>query len=134
MKLLLGTLFALCLSITLQAQNTDLFKRNPMKEYKLKRLLQDSLQRVQPVVPPAGSFVPADPGILKFTLKGRYIGENGKGDEIYAMQPDNMPCLVPGRKVDPKMVVPGMDRMDRTVPFFKKQDEKPGDEDGGKQD
>lgn len=68
MKFLDKLIIALCFSITLNAQTTDIYKRNPMKEYKLKRLLQDSLQRLQ-AVPPAGSFTPADPGVLKFPLR-----------------------------------------------------------------
>lgn len=49
------------------------------------------------------------------------------------MQPDSMPCLVPGRKVDRKMIAAGIEKNDRTLPLLKEQDEKHGDEDRGKQ-
>ncbi|MDB5191113.1 MAG: hypothetical protein JWQ96_676 [Segetibacter sp.] len=34
-------------------------------------------------------------GVKRLPLSGKYIGNNGMGADIYAMQPDNMPCLVP---------------------------------------
>lgn len=134
MKLLIVVIVAVCFSITVNGQMTDIFKRNPMKEYKLKRLLEDSLQRIQPVPPSEDHFTTPKPGVIEFPLKGRFIGKNGKGDEIYQMQPDNIPCLVPGKKVDPNMVLRGIEKKDNPLPFFKKHDEKTGEPDKDKQD
>jgi hypothetical protein len=45
--------------------------------------------------------------VLKLKLKGEYIGNNGKGADIYAMTPDNMPCLVPDSSFNSRMAVKG---------------------------
>jgi hypothetical protein len=33
--------------------------------------------------------------VVTFKTRGKYQGSNGAGADIYAMEPDNMPCLVP---------------------------------------
>lgn len=43
--------------------------------------------------------------VLKLPLKGFYEGTNGTVGEIYSMQPDNMPCLVPGKSFKSNMPV-----------------------------
>jgi hypothetical protein len=36
-----------------------------------------------------------DPGVMRIPLKGKFIGNNKAGADIYAMLPYKMPCLVP---------------------------------------
>jgi hypothetical protein len=67
-------------------------------------------------------------GVYQIPINGVYIGENGKGDEIYAMQPDNMPCLVPGKSFASEMPVLGMEKLDKSnLPLLKKGDKKSGE-------
>jgi len=104
-------LFVITVSaLAVNAQNPSLYKRNPMKEYKLKRLLQDSLQYLKPTLPSKSSVAPTpEAGVVRIPTKGAFIGENEKGDLVYAMQPDQMPCIVPNRKVRLNMPVAGLD-------------------------
>ena len=50
---------------------------------------------------------PADMSVIKIPLKGEYTRNNGKGANIYSMQPYNMPCLVPDSTFLSKMPIAG---------------------------
>lgn len=111
MKYLMVLIMASCLTTTVKAQNNNIFKKKPWEEYKLKRLLQDTLNRLYSV--PSfkhNSAAPSKKGVLKLPLKGTFMGGNGKGDDIYRMQPDNMSCFVPGKKFVFNMPVSGIDK------------------------
>ena len=43
--------------------------------------------------------------IIKPKLTAKYLGSNGKGADIYAMMPYNMPCLVPDSSFKSKMPI-----------------------------
>jgi len=58
--------------------------------------------------------------VLKFRNKGTYLGSTGKGD-VYAMAPDNMPCLVP--KSSGNMPVFGNKRKNEMPPLTDGQKE-----------
>lgn len=129
MKFLIVVLVAAFSSLTVKAQENNIFKKKPWEEYKLKQLLEDTLSRIKPLIKsvPSRGNVPYEneKGVVRVPLKGLYIGENGKGDEIYAMQPDNMPCLVPGKKFISNMPVAGFDKTDKSLlPLLQKDEEK----------
>ncbi len=89
---------ATCFSFTVKAQNNNMLKKKPWKEYKLKKLLQDTLNRLYSAPPFENNSTPKDEiSVLKLPLKGIFMGGNDNGDYIYSMQPDNMSCLVPGK-------------------------------------
>jgi hypothetical protein len=46
-----------------------------------------------------------DKSVLKLRVTPEYKGNNGKGADIYAMQPYNMPCLVPDSTFHSRMPV-----------------------------
>lgn len=125
-------IMASCFSTTVKAHNNNMFKRKPWEEYKLKRLLQDSLNRLHSVPPFKNNSTANDKaGVLKLPLKGTFIEENGKGDEIYRMPPDNMSCLVPGKNFVFNMPVSGIDK--NLPSSLKKDEEKQAGLDRGKQ-
>jgi hypothetical protein len=117
-------------SVSVNAQSESLFKRKPMEEAKLKRLLQDPLSNLPPNStsinpPPAARILLAQQtnnGVFKIPLKGVYVGDNGKGDEIYAMSTDNMPCLVPGKEFKWGMPVVGGSILGKNKPLLLKEE------------
>jgi len=111
MKCLILLLIGGCITFGSFAQQTNPFKSKPWEEYKKKRNLYQS---PNPTVKPLtlSAPMPDTPreesnrkGVLKMPLKGRYMGSNGKGADIYAMTPDNMPCLVPQRSFRSNMPI-----------------------------
>ena len=63
-----------------------------------------------------------DDGVVKTPVRGKYLGTNEQGDDIYAMTPDNMPCLVPGKQFNSNMPVADEQLKGRKfVPPFEKQ-------------
>ncbi len=100
-----------------------------MEEAKLKMLLQDRLSKLPPgvnstnSVPNTKIMIPqqANYGVYKIPLKGVYTGDNGKGDEIYAMSTDNMPCLVPGKVFSSNMPVAGGKMLNEDKPLLLKK-------------
>ena len=88
-------LFSIC-AINSFAQFEDLNKRKPWEDYKKKynykntpglKSLPEAIEVPEPEQPTGG--------VLKIPLKRKFLGNTPKGDRVYAMQPDNMPCLVP---------------------------------------
>ncbi|WP_147202554.1 hypothetical protein [Segetibacter aerophilus] len=129
MKLLALLIILTGSSAAVNAQSGNFLKRKPWEEAKLRMLLRDTLSKINPV-PNYKSVMPQQikNGVYQIPITGVYIGENGKGDEIYAMQPDNMPCLVPGKSFASDMPVLGMEKLDKSnLPLLKKGDKKPGE-------
>lgn len=129
MKLLALLIMSVASSSAVNAQSDNLSKRKPWEEAKLKLLLGDTLSKINPV-PNYKYAMPQQTknGVYQIPLTGVYIGDNGKGDEVYAMQPDNMPCLVPGKRFTSNMPVLGMEMLDKSnLPFLKKGEKKPGE-------
>ena len=46
-----------------------------------------------------------DKSVVRLKLRAEYQGNNGKGADIYAMQPYNMPCLKPDSTFQSRMPV-----------------------------
>lgn len=106
MKLLIFFATAIFSSAVVSAQINDMYKRKPWEETKYNLLLKDTLNRLF-AVPPAIKNIHGknQEGVYKLPLKGLYLGENGNGDRIYAMQSDRMPCLVPDKSFASNMPV-----------------------------
>lgn len=121
----------ICLSVIIlssvgaNAQSNDLLKRKPWEDVRRKWFLKDSLGKFS-TRPDVVTVTPQQvkDGVYKLPLKGIYLGENGKGDEIYAMTPDNMPCLVAGKGFVSNMPVTGFDKGDKDLLPLLKKDEK----------
>jgi hemolysin activation/secretion protein len=43
--------------------------------------------------------------VKRYKLKGEFLHNNGKGSDVYAVKPDNMPCLVPDSTFRPRTPV-----------------------------
>lgn len=118
------------ISFSVKAQDIHIQKRKPWEEAKLKWLLRDTLNKIG-AIPKTMYSTPQQVknGVYQIPITGKFIGDNGRGDEIYAMQPDNMPCLVPGKSFTSEMPVLGFDQSDKTLlPQLKKGDKKPGED------
>lgn len=116
-------------SAGVNAQANSIFKKKPWEETKLKLLLQDTLSKLK-AVPNLSYSIPRQTknGVYHIPITGTYLGENGRGDEIYSMQPDNMPCLVPGKSFASEMPVLGMQKVDKSqLPLLKKGENKAGE-------
>ena len=130
-------------TVTANSQTNDIFKRRRWDEAKLKWLLQDTLSKIKPspgfqnTIPNSLHKAPnalemmqlqAKNGVYKIPLTGVYVGDNGRGDEIYAMQPDKMPCLVPGKSFASNMPVAGAEKLDKNdLPLLQKGEGKSGE-------
>jgi hypothetical protein len=113
MKLTIVVIIAIFYSPMVKAQDNKIFKRKPWEDYKQKRLLQDTFNRTFSIPPVAkNSPYENERGVLKFPLKGTYLGQKENGDKLYAMQPDKMPCLVPGKNTVFNMPVAGVGKGD----------------------
>src|SRR4051812_655891 len=108
MKVTVVVIILIVYSLTTKGQDSKILKRKPWEEWKHNRLLQNTFNHYFSI-PPADKNAPLNvrPGVLKFPLKGTYLGENAKEDKIYAMQPSKMPCLVPGKNTVLNMPVAG---------------------------
>ncbi len=95
MKTFLLLLFVVC-AFKGASQNIDINKRKPWEDVKKKMLQQkllfnDLLKENKTTV----SDTVIDKSVLKIKLDLKYIGNNGKGADVYAMMPHGMPCIVP---------------------------------------
>lgn len=113
MKLAFLLLFS-AFAVSAIGQFEDLNKRKPWEDFKKKynykkgpdiKILPKTLEGPEP-------GQPAD-GVYKLPLKGRFVGSTPNGDNVYAMQPDNMPCLVPGSSFSSSMPVKGVQKKNR---------------------
>jgi hypothetical protein len=143
MKYLLLVPIAILCSIAVKAQKFELSK-NPVEELKRKRLLSDKLKNIMPVTKQTFSNNQErqeDPGVVRTPIKGKYLGQNEKGDGIYAMSPDNMPCLVPGAGFQSNMPVAGYEKnngvilplLPKKVEIIPLQEDNKGKDDNKKQ-
>jgi hypothetical protein len=125
MKFLISLVVIVLSSVAANAQFDNIFKRKPWENAKLQRLLKDSLSKFG-TVPDLMTVAPQQVknGVYKLPLKGIYLGENGKGDEVYAMTPDNMPCLVPGKGFVSNMPVAGIDKSQKDLLPLLEKDKK----------
>ncbi len=89
-------------------QNADIYKRKPWEDPKLKNLYRNRiLPKYQPH-PNIHVFRDSNKTtmpVLRFELSKRYLGSNGKGADVYAMMPYNMPCLMPDSTFKSNMAV-----------------------------
>lgn len=123
------SLVLIVLSSTLYAQSNGDLDNKLMDEYRKKQSLNEKFKSLpNKITPPKFNFrdMPPlidrpikneTPSVLKLPLKGKYIGPNGMGAEIYAMQPDNMPCLVPGKTFHTNMPVAENKKQEQILPF-----------------
>lgn len=117
MKVLFAiTILSIACSIKGKAQINDQFRNKLWEEYKNKKLntdifrldrKKDSALRLSPEAEKSQKPEQPDVSVITIPIKGKYIGSNGKGDEVFAMEPDNMPCLVPGKTFKAAMPVVG---------------------------
>ena len=94
-----------------------------MEAARLKRLLQDTLSKANLVINknPLTMENKERMGVLEIPLKGKFFGVNNKGDELYAMTPGNMPCLVPGKDITYNTPVIGrLEKDKQTLPILEK--------------
>jgi hypothetical protein len=102
------------------AQRPNIFKSNPMQEFKLKRLLQDSLKYIRPTAPVLKQHeIPEAAGVVRLPLEGNYLGVNQKGDQKFAMSTDQMICLAAGKTVHLNMPVVGIEKSQTYPPVLK---------------
>ncbi|HEX8460322.1 MAG TPA: hypothetical protein VF623_02785 [Segetibacter sp.] len=52
-----------------------------------------------------------DPGVINIPMTGKYLGLTTNGDSLYAMSPDNMPCIVPGKTFKSNMPIAANDKI-----------------------
>ena len=118
------------LSSELHAQSNADLNNRLLEEYNKKQSLSEKFNwRPNKITPPKFNIPDMPPpinrpkqekqtpSVLQLPLKGKYIGPNGRGAEIYAMQPDNMPCLVPGKTFNSNMPVVEDEKQGRNIPF-----------------
>ena len=67
-----------------------------------------------------------DKSVLKLPLTATYEGNNGKDADIFAMQPYNMPCIVPGKTFSSNMPIAETGKYEKgfVSPFKKFQENK----------
>ena len=100
MKFFIAILF-LFASFNAVAQNKYLFKSQPVQEWKKKNGFSDTLKggMIRPLLVLPHQDLNKAPdnkeAVVRLQLKGRYLGNNKAGADIYAMEPYKMPCLVP---------------------------------------
>jgi hypothetical protein len=78
-------------------QNFDIYKRKTWENKKFQNLWEKILPREK--LQENKSIKSDTPyntmPVIKQKLSPKYSGNNGKGADVYAMMPYNMPCLVP---------------------------------------
>lgn len=89
-------------SLQANAQQKNIFKNNPMEGYKRKQALSQLLRNMNPIInndklAPNTARIENNGWVMKTPLTSTYAGNNGKGGDIYKMQPYHMPCLVPDK-------------------------------------
>ena len=107
------------------AQQENIYKRKPWEQAKNQTLNNLKNNNLVPEVTPTNKQEEQDEqGVYKLPLTGKLLGKNEHGDDIYAMTPDNMPCLVP-KKTKQNMPVTGLQNGNKSYKSpFKKQPQK----------
>ena len=85
-----------------KAQQNNIFKNKPWEDFRKKALLTQKLNQMNFKSNNNKSAHLAeeeqdDKSVLKVPLTATYEGNNGRGADIFAMQPYNMPCIVPDK-------------------------------------
>ncbi len=115
-----------------KAQQINIFKNNSMEDFKRKQMLNKLLRQMHPKINNDSSQIPQraedNRWLVKTPLTSIYIGNNGKGADIYMMKPYNMPCLVPDKTFTFNMPVAGNKKAEGFVsPFKEPEKEKEGE-------
>lgn len=110
MKILLLIIAVFCISKG-YSQKPDIYKRKPWEEMKLKNLFRNQLQfnnklKDTIILVPGNN---TDRSVLQLKLDKSYMGSNGKGADVYAMTPYNMPCIIPDSTFHSNMPVAGFE-------------------------
>ncbi len=111
MKILLLIITAFCITKG-YCQMPDMYKRKPWEDTKLKNLNRNQLQYNNQLkgnrITIADSNKTTMP-VLLLELSKKYMGSNGKGADVYAMMPYNMPCIIPDSTFRSNMPVVGFE-------------------------
>ena len=110
MKVSLILLTSLFFTANAQAQQKNIFKNKPWEDFKRKELLTQKLKQMNSPIAGDKSFrLPLmeqnHKWFLKLPLAGTYKANNGKGSDVFAMQPGNMPCIVPDKTFTSNMPI-----------------------------
>ena len=99
MKAYFFLLTALFYIVHAKAQQNNIFKNKPWEDFRKKELLTQKLNQMNvesnKTKPAQLAEEHDNKSVLKLPLSATYNGNNGKGADIFAMQPYNMPCIVP---------------------------------------
>lgn len=115
-----------------KAQQNNIFKNKPWEDFRKKELLTQKLNQMN-VESNNNKNKSAllveeqdDKSVLKLPLTATYEGNNGKDADIFAMQPYNMPCIVPDKTFISNMPVAETRKYDKgfVSPFKKFQENK----------
>lgn len=125
MKVPFILLAALFYTIHTKAQQNNIFKNKPWEDFRKKELLTQKLKQMNPIIGNNKYFQPLateqnHKGVLKIPLTSTYEGNNGKGADIYTMQPHNMPCIVPDKTFTSNMPIAETGKYEGLVSPFKK--------------
>lgn len=116
MKIIVAAIILITSSSLVNAQNTELFKRKPWENEKIKGLLLHGQQKPHnPLSSSNEDSTKNISGVLMLPLKHEKVGTNENGDEIFAMKPDNMPCTVPGKNTRFGMPVGGFEKNNKNL-------------------
>lgn len=125
----------LLFAVHAQAQQNNIYKNKPWEDFRKKELLSQKLKWKNPGINNPKSLQPSvteenNKGVLRLPLTATYDGNNGKGAEIYTMQPYDMPCVVPDKTFTSDMPIAEAEKSDKGfVSPFKKS---PGGSEGKK--
>lgn len=131
MKVSFILLTALFYTVHAKAQQNNIFKNKPWEDFRKKELLNQKLKQMNPAINNDKSSQPLpleqnNKGVLKIPLTATYEGNNGKGADLYAMQPYDMPCIVPDKTFNSAMPIAGKYGKDFVSPFKKSPEETEG--------
>ncbi len=125
MKVSFILLAALFYTVHAKAQQNNIFKNKPWEDFRKKELLTQKLKQMNPIIDNDKYSQPLvteqnHKGVLKIPLTSTYEGNNGKAADIYAMQPYNMPCIVPDKTFTSNMPIAETGKSEDFVSPFKK--------------
>jgi len=81
--------------VTAYGQTNDIYLHRNLEDQKKNQALMDVYKRIysNDTLLQKKNQMP----VLKLELKETYLGNNGRGSDIYAISPDKMPCLKPDK-------------------------------------
>lgn len=130
MKAYFFLLTALFYIFDAKAQQNNIFKNKPWEDFRKKELLTRKLNQMKFESNNKPAPLPEkeqdEKSVLKVPLTATYEGNNEKGADIFAMQPYNMPCIMPDKTFSSNMPVAETGKWDKgfVSPFKKLQDNK----------